>query len=335
MNITQRINLLSELRQYLIANTEEFNAVKEKAYQQNGWFISQYIDISVQNICNAFLEKGKLTEWVSSYNLPGNNFNPRKIGLVLAGNIPLVGFHDILSCFIAGNIISAKLSSKDSVLIKHIVEKMTEWEPAIKEYIFFADRTLKDCDAYIATGSNNSSRHFEYYFSKYPHIIRKNKTSVAILDGSETEDELQLLADDIMLYFGLGCRNVTQIYIPRNYDFIPLFNAFKKYQDLIHHHKYKNNYDYNLALHILNNVYYMTNELLLFVENKSPFSPIAQIHYQYYENIDDVKQSLLKSEDIQALVGHFGIPFGKAQQPSLRDYADNVDTIKWLQDLNS
>lgn len=332
MNIKQRIQLLVQLGDYLLANTEDWQTVKATAFTENGWFIPAYIDKAVTTICINFLKKEKLEEWATKYQLPDENKKPKKIGLVMAGNIPLVGFHDLLCCFITGNYTLIKTASKDSVMIKHLVKKMYDWEPAIQHYMSFADQ-LKGCEAYIATGSNNTSRYFEFYFAKYPHIIRKNRTSVAVLDGNETTEELDALADDIMLYFGLGCRNVTQIYIPESYNFIPLLNALKKYSWASDHHKYRNNYDYNLALHMLNNKYYMTNETTLIIEHVSPFSAISQLHYQYYDDVNRVLKTLHQSKDVQTVVGHHGIPYGQAQFPSLIDYADGVDTIKWLRKL--
>jgi len=317
---------------YLRENTETWKAVKERASRENGWFVPGYIDLAVAHICDAFLEREKLEQWVAAYQLPSENPAPKSIGLVMAGNIPLVGFHDLLCCFITGNRALVKKSSKDDVMIQHIADQLYVWENAVVYLISFAER-LNGCDAYIATGSNNSSRYFEFYFARFPHIIRKNRTSVAVLDGSETAQELVSLADDIMLYFGLGCRNVTQIFVPKDYDFVPLLAALKKYSWAGDHNKYRNNYDYNLALHMLNNHYYMTNETTLIVEHPSPFSPISQLHFQYYETVLPLLERLHASPEIQAIAGHFGIPFGMLQRPGLTDYADGVDTMKWLQSL--
>ena len=205
-----------------------------------------------------------------------DNIEPKNVGVVMAGNIPLVGFHDFLCVFISGHIQTIKLSSKDDVLLKHLVEKMYSWEVTMQNYVSFASM-LKGCDAYIATGSNNSAVYFDYYFSKYPSIIRRNRTSVAILTGDETKEELEKLSDDIHVYFGLGCRNVTKIFVPRGYDFVPLLQSFHAYKYFADHHKYKNNYDYNLSIMIMNNRFYMTNESTLLVENDSFFSPISQL----------------------------------------------------------
>ena len=192
---------------------------------------------------------------------------------------------------------------------------------------------LKDCDAYIATGSNNSARYFEYYFSKYAHIIRRNRTSVALLDGSETIEELEQLADDVHLFFGMGCRNVTKIFVPKEYDFVPMLAAFKKYDYFKDHHKYKNNYDYYLALHILNGKFYMTNGSIVLVENPSIFSPISQLNYEFYPHKKAAEETLRSISDLQCAVGHRYIPFGEAQIPSLSDYADGIDTMKFLTEL--
>jgi len=192
---------------------------------------------------------------------------------------------------------------------------------------------LTDCDAYIATGSNNTSRYFEYYFGKYPHIIRRNKTSVAVLNGSESKNDLEGLAGDVYQFFGLGCRNVTKLYVPKGYDFEPLLGAFEKYNYLADHHKYKNNYDYNLALHILNNKFYMANGSVLLIEDTSIFSPISQLNYEYYASRDQLLSSLYENQDIQGIVEKSHIPFGQAQSPGLFNYADKVDTMQFLQSL--
>lgn len=204
--------------------------------------------------------------------------------------------------------------------------------PDVKTLVSFSEM-LKGCDAYIATGSNNSSRYFEYYFGKYPHIIRRNRTSVAVLSGTETGDELNALADDVYLYFGLGCRNVTKIYVPENYDFLPLLTSFKKYNYLAEHHKYKNNYDYNLALHILNKKFYMTNESIILAEENSPFSPISQLNYELYTDENSILTSLKNHPEIQCIVSRQTIPFGQSQCPSVNDYADGVDTLSFLKEL--
>lgn len=331
MNSTEKIAALVRLGQYLTSDEPALQQVKERAEQANGWFTPEFIDKSLQSLSAGYLQAAPLTHWLESYqHLTGTG--RKSVGIVAAGNIPLVGFHDWLCGFLSGHQVRLKLSSKDELLMKHVLEKMEAWYPAYAGQTVVQDM-LKDCDAYIATGSNNSARYFEYYFAKYPHIIRRNRTSVAILTGAETPAQLSALADDVMLYFGLGCRNVTKIYVPVGYDFVPLLEAFKKYDYLAEHHKYKNNYDYNLALLLLNNSYYMTNGSLLLHESASLFSPISVLHYAYYEHAAGIKEELGESDDVQCLVGPSLIPFGSAQHPTLTDYADGIDTMQFLMAL--
>ncbi len=325
----ERIELLTRLGDYLESKDDALEEAKERAMLSNPWFTMEQIETALTY--NAvLLKKEKLEAWLQPYHLPEKK---KTVGIVMAGNIPMVGFHDWLCGVASGHKMHIKLSTKDAVLIKHFSEKLMEWEPALTEKIVFAEN-LKGCDAYIATGSNNTSRYFEQYFGKYPHIIRRNRTSVAILDGSETEADLQNLARDIFTYYGLGCRNVTQVCVPEGYDFTPLLDACKAYESFIHHHKYKNNYDYHLAIFLLNRVPYLTNESLLLVENKLPFSAVGVLHYRYYEHRKSLEDALQKSEDIQAIIGEGFVPFGEAQQPALTDYADGVDTMEFLCGLN-
>ena len=325
-----RINLATQLGEYILSGAADWQEAKHKASLTNPWFTPEFIDLAEGNIAKNFLDKGNMQSWTSSYKL--GSVDPKKIGIVMAGNIPLVGFHDLLSVFISGHKAIIKASSKDEVLIKHLTQKLIEWNRELNEMIVFQEM-LKGCDAYIATGSNNSARYFEYYFKKYPHIIRRNRTSVAVLDGNETTMELEKLADDVHLYFGMGCRNVTKIYVPKEYDFIPMLSAFRKYDHFKDHHKYKNNYDYNLALHILNGKFYMATESVILFESPSIFSPISQLNYEFYTDKDLVAQSLGSMDDLQCAVGHGYIPFGHAQLPSLTDYADGIDTLNFLTKL--
>ena len=332
MKLPYRINLLSRLGNYMLSGEPGWQEAKSKASLENGWFTPEFIDIAIKNIVDHFLQKQILEDWTRQLpdELPLEKV--KTVGIVMAGNIPLVGFHDFLSVFVSGHKAVIKPSSKDKELIKHLTAKLVEWEPSLESHIRF-EEMLKGCDAYIATGSNNSSRYFEYYFGKYPHIIRKNRTSVAILTGNETAEELDLLSDDVFQYFGLGCRNVTKLYVPETYDFIPLLEAFKKYNHLADHHKFKNNYDYNLALHILNKKFYMTNGSMLLVESPSVFSPISQLNYEYYKNADDLMKSLADTKEIQCITGKGYIPFGSAQCPAITDYADGADTLALLKNL--
>lgn len=332
MNLEQRVFLLKQLGKYLMSNDEKWEQVKEKAYNENPWFIPQFTDYQLNHMAREFLAENRLEEWISRYSIPAETSSPKNIGIVMAGNIPLAGFHDFLSAFISGHKQTIKPSSKDFQLINGIINKLKEWEPEVNQLVGIAEQ-LKGCDAYIATGSNNSSRYFDYYFSKYPHIIRRNRTSVAILTGNETLGDLEALADDVYLYFGLGCRNVTKLYVPHHFDFLPLLESFKRYNWIFDMHKYKNNYDYQLAIMIINKIYYMTNGSLLLQENRSLFSPISQLHYEYYQSVDEVEQSLVNHPDIQCIVGRNHVPFGKAQQPALNEYADKADTLQFLLEL--
>ncbi len=331
MNLGQRLDLLVELGEYLRGGDPAWLAVRDRAWLENPWFTPEFIGLAVRGI-GKFLQKDALSEWIARYRLPEENPSPRNIGLVMAGNIPLVGFHDLLCIFVSGQRQSIKPSSRDQALIRHLVEKLSAIDPGISPLISFAER-LNGCDAYIATGSNNSARYFDYYFGKYPHIIRRNRTSVAVLDGTETKEELEGLADDVYQYFGLGCRNVTKLYVPENYDFIPLLKIFDKYEGLADHHKYKNNYDYYLTLMILNKRQYMTNGSILLDQDPSVFSPISVLHYQYYGQLTAILPGLSTDQDIQCIVGHGHIHFGTAQQPALDDYADGADTLKFLTSL--
>ena len=331
MNLQERKDLMVQLGRFMQTDDEAWQAAKRRATNENPWFLSEFIELSVRNICQQFLAEEKLQLLIDQYQLTDNH-QPKKVGIVMAGNIPLVGFHDLLCTFMTGHFAMIKPSSKDDALIRFLISKLKEWKAEAVPY-FTIGEMLKNCDAYIATGSNNSSTYFDYYFSKYPNIIRRNRTSVAVLTGEESDAELGALADDVYLYFGLGCRNVTKIYVPRGYDFVPLINSFKKYNYLFDYQKYKNNYDYNLAVHLLNKKYYMSSGSILLVEETSPFSPISQLHYEYYDDIAKIKNELENNNAIQCVVGKTGLPFGGAQQPGICDYADGIDTIRFLQEL--
>ncbi len=327
MKLQNRIEILLSLKEYLLSDSAEWQSVKQTASIHNGWFTPEFVDLSVKNIVAQFLEEEKLIKWRDYYQLD-DRIIPKNIGIVMAGNIPMVGFHDFLSVFVSGHIQTIKLSAKDDILLKHLVQKMYTWEDTMRNQVTFAPM-LRGCDAYIATGSNNSARYFDYYFSKYPSVIRKNRTSVAILSGGESSNELEKLSDDIHSFFGLGCRNVTKIFVPRGYDFVPLLQAFHQYLYFADHHKYKNNYDYNLSIQLMNNRFYMTNGSTLLVENESIFSPISQLNYGFYDSRESVLDSLRSSKEIQCIAG-LGLTLGNAQQPGLMDYADGIDTMQFL-----
>lgn len=330
--INNRINLMLKLKDYFIENNEDLQNIKELAERNNGWFTQEFISKSINNICSQFLDENEMIIFSSLIKTKETLNKEIIVGITMAGNIPLVGFHDFLCVFLSGHIQHIKLSSKDEILMKHIIQKLHEWDVETIRTIQILPM-LKNCDAYIATGNNQTAKIFEQYFAKYPNIIRKNRTSVAILTGNETDEELIFLADDIYLYFGLGCRNVTKIYVPKEFNFERLFGCFKKYDALKNHNKFRNNIDYNLALYILNNQFYMSNESLLLVENKNYFSAISVLHYEVYNDIDLVKKELENNDNIQAIIGLEFIPFGFSQTPTLFDFADGVSTINFLNSL--
>ncbi len=317
---------MAELGKYLQQQNEEWQETVQRASVHNSWFLPEFCNAAAQNIATHFLQVEKLGEWAAHYHLD-DNISPKNVGIVMAGNIPMVGFHDMLCGFISGHRQTMKLSSKDEILMKHLVQKLYELNPEISSMITIADN-LKGCDAYIATGSNNTARYFEQYFGKYPNIIRSNKTSVAVITGEENEAELEALSDDIHMYFGLGCRNVTKIYVPEDYDFIPLLASFNKYSHFADFNKYKNNLDFQLSLLLLNRKYYMTNGSTLLVENELNFSAISVLNYMFYKSGEKV--IITRPEEIQCVVGRDYIPFGNAQQPHLFNYADQVDTMQFL-----
>ena len=331
MNLQERIELMKDLGNYLKNNDPEWQEVKLQAYQKNPWFTTTFIDIALENIIHNFLQQDLLEKWAVHYHLD-DNISSKNIGIVMAGNIPLVGFHDFLAVFISGHRQTIKLSSKDDVLLKFLLKKLYSWNIDIQNRISISE-LLKGCDAYIATGSNNSARYFDQYFAKYPHIIRRNKTSVAILTGNESAADLEKLSGDIHLYFGLGCRNVTKLFVPKGYDFVPLIRSFDNYSHFIDQHKYKNNYDYQLSIMLLNNIYYMTNGNTLLIENTAAFSPISVVNYEYYEKGQMIPDLIKKDEDIQCSVGNNLTAFGMAQSPGLFSYADGVDTMQFLLSL--
>lgn len=332
LNLQHRIDLLVQLGNYLGSDDPEWVAAKERASYQNGWFIPPFIDLAAENIATAFLRPEQLARVAERYRIGDQPARPPRVGIVMAGNIPLVGFHDWLCVFLSGHRSLVKPSSKDNILFQHLLQKLTEWEPAMADNTVISEM-LKGCDAYIATGSDNSARYFDYYFQRYPSIIRRNRTSVAILTGQETPGELEKLADDSHLYFGLGCRNVTKLYVPENFDFVPLLEAMRKYGYFADHSKYKNNYDYQLAIMLLNNQYYMTNGSVILAQNSSIFSPISVLHYEFYEERAPLIAALNNNNTVQCSVGQGLTAFGAAQCPGWLDYADGIDTMAFLQDL--
>lgn len=340
--LEERIALMVRLGNYLADNTEEWQNVVALAERMNGWFTPEFIQLAAKNIAEAFLQEEKLRRWLAQYpGLERKTGSDTTVGLVMAGNIPLVGFHDFLCVYLSGLKLNIKLSSKDTVLWEHLLGLLGNWDSGFSNQVNVGDM-LKGCDAYIATGSNNSARYFEQYFQKYPHIIRKNRTSVALLDGSETREQLDSLATDVCSYFGLGCRSITKIYVPEGYAFeqlLPVFDRYKHHED---HNKYKNNYDFQLAIFLLNKVPYMTNGSVLLVPSESPFAAISILHYEYYQDKETLLKTLSEDDRLQCITSKEPIPlgsretktFGENQAPGLEDYADGIDTMAFLSGLS-
>ncbi|MFT5764772.1 MAG: hypothetical protein ACI8X3_002204, partial [Saprospiraceae bacterium] len=303
MKLSERINVLAYLGAYLKKGNELLDAAIELTYFHNRWFIIENTQKAIEAISTAFLQKEVLEKWVSDYDIPEKN-TAKKVGLILAGNIPLVGFHDIMSVFVAGHIAKIKLSEKDKHLMPHFIKVMAEVDDRVNTYFEITERLL-GFDAVIATGSNNSARYFDAYFGKYPNIIRKNRNAVAVLTGKETPEDFKALGIDIFQYFGLGCRNVSKIYVPEAYDFDPLLEALHEYNEIVLNDKYKNNFDYNYTLLILNSVAHKSNGCILMTEGQPLQSRIAQLHYEYYKDENDLKSKLDSvKEEIQCIVSN-------------------------------
>ena len=325
-----------KLSQFLADPDEDFRGYISAARNSNAWFTPQEVDRALKAL-SVMLNEADLQTCVKEIKITEI---PKKVGLILAGNIPLVGFHDVLSVLATGNIALIKLSSSDDKLLPAVLRELCKIEPALEGQVVYVER-LKDFEAVIATGSNNTSRYFDYYFGKVPNIIRKNRTSVAVLTGQETQEEIAQLGHDLFDYFGLGCRNVSKIYVPENYEIKNFFEPIEQYNDIINHFKYNNNYDYNKSIYLVNSAKHFDNGFLLLKEDLGFSSPLAVLYYQSYHDIKEVEQVLTEqAENLQCIVSkaNLNIPtgilqFGESQHPKLWDYADNVDTIKFLNSL--
>ncbi len=319
-----------------------FNALVEttsQLTQYNGWFVKEFVFNALQSLGESLDEK-KLRKWVSTYKKELKPVaNPKTVGVLMAGNVPAVGFHDFLTVLMSGNKILIKLSSDDNKLMPALAKLLEAIEPSFENLIEFTDGFLKGFDAIIATGSNNTARYFEYYFGKYPNIIRKNRNGIAVINGKESRVELEAFADDIFLYYGLGCRNVAKLFVPEAYDFHPLLEVLAKNEKIVQNHKYFNNYEYNKAIYLVNGKRHFDTGNLLLTEEESFASPVSVLHYEYYHSATKLRSKLLFNTDkIQCVVSGSKvvenvIPFGKSQQPELWDYADGVDTMRFLTGL--
>ena len=332
------IKLSDYIKAFLSKNTENHNEddvnielLLKRSEIENPWFTVDNQKIAMQQWAD-LLTEDHIKNWLKNYSISKIS---KKVGLILAGNIPLVGFHDVISVVLSNHIPLIKLSSKDQRLIPFLLNKWKEFSDGQVQFEFV--EKLTDFDAVIATGSNNTARYLEYYFKNHLNIIRKNRTSVAVLKGDETDEELKLLAKDIFQYFGLGCRNVTRIFIPQDFVIDRLFENFIGFQDVINHNKYANNYDYNRAVYLLNQEKFWDNNFVMLKEDDKLFSPLSVINFSRYESLDDVKKFIAENEEnIQCVVakeelGLQSISFGEAQNPGLDTYADNVDTMKFLE----
>jgi len=313
-------------------NIEAFEQLIILSQSHNGWFTPENVHFSIQSWANALTDE-QLNKWLSDYDF--STVQTKTVGLILAGNIPLVGFHDFLSVLIAGHRVLIKTSSNDQHLIKFLAKYLIAVEPKLIDSITFTDGKLENFDAVIATGSNNTARYFEFYFKNKPSIIRKNRNSVAVLNGNETHADLVALGDDIFRYFGLGCRNVSKLFVPKEYNFDTFFQAIFEYQDVIHYEKYANNYDYNKAVFLMSNFKLRDNGFLTLKEDVSYSSPISSVFYEFYDDLNALSDRLeTENEQIQCMVSNElvakSIPFGKTQNPGLSEYADNVDTLNFL-----
>ncbi len=311
---------------------ESFIDLIHLSQSHNGWYTPEQVYFAIQSWAQALTEEN-INEWLSGYTI--DSAEPKTIALILAGNIPLVGFHDFLSVLITGNNVLVKTSSNDQHLLPFLAKYIIAIEPEFETKITFSDGKLENFDAVIATGSNNTARYFEYYFKDKPSIIRKSRNSVAVLTGKETNEQLIALGEDIFRYFGLGCRNVSKLFVPKGYSFNAFFEAIFTYQDIIHYEKYANNYDYNKAVFLMSNFKLLDNGFLTIKEDTSHASPISSVFYEFYEDLENLQTRLeSESDKIQCIVSDNiiknSIPFGQTQSPKLWDYADNIDTISFL-----
>jgi hypothetical protein len=338
MNIKERIISFARLGEILRDSLAEkelnfssgLKNLIETQHLNNPWFTPENVKMALSAIADELTEQN-LVKWTSAYPMLKEEGPQSKIGIIMAGNIPLAGFHDFLSVLISGNHLVAKTSSKDSDLIRFIGDILISIDPEFKNLITFTEGTLTDFDAVIATGSNNSSRYFEYYFGKYPNIIRKNRNSVSVITGNESETELEALGTDIFSYFGLGCRNVSKIYVPEGYNLMDLKKNWHNFSEIIRHNKYANNYDFNKAVYLVNKEAFYDFGYLLLKEDIRISSPVSVLFYEFYSSQDAVKQQTESlAENIQCIVGRNNIPFGTSQMPHLWEYADGTDTIEFF-----
>lgn len=313
------------------------NDLYARAKSKNGWFTSDSIDLAFKGLDN-YLDPENLNKWINSFNSPDRNKQPKKVGIVMAGNIPVVGFHDLLCVIATGHKALVKLSSQDSALIPYILDLLYRVEPSFKEHISVVEK-LEKPDAVIATGSNNSARYFNYYFKSIPHIIRKNRTSIAILNGRESADAFNRLGSDILSYFGLGCRSISKLYVPAEYNFTHFFESIQSHEHIFNTQKYVNNYDYNKSIYLVNREKFLDNGFLMLKPSDQLVSPVSVVFFENYISENDLETKVkMNKGNIQCIVSEKAwykdsIDMGKTQEPDLWDYSDNVNTVDFLNRL--
>lgn len=321
-----------------LQHSDEIKPLIEKVHQHNTWFSPQETQKALEAWAK-LLQKEEIDAWLQNYSIPPAK--PQKVGLILAGNIPMVGFHDICAVLLSGHIACIKLSSQDNILIPYLLSKLIEFAPGMASQIEYVDR-MNTMDAVIATGSNNTARYFEYYFSKIPNIIRKNRNSIAILTGAESSEDFKKLGEDIFRYYGQGCRNVSKLFVPKGYNFSPFLDALQEFEYIGDQSKYYNNYNYYKSIYLVNRESHLDNGFLLLKENESMQAPLSVLYFEYYENTEELNKRIVAlAEDIQCIVSRQNfeyknqvVDFGMSQQPGWMDYADGVDTMKFLCGLN-
>jgi hypothetical protein len=354
VKLQQKVKALSQLGDYLqdfingkqsLSDNDLFQEFYDKtshaiayAERKNPWFTHKNIMHALSYWAHE-LNQDKLNAWLANYQI-SESTTSKKVGVIMAGNIPMVGFHDLLCVFLSGHQFNGKLSSDDQILIPHLIEVLAAIEPVIKYDILFSEQFLKNMDAYIGTGSNNSARYFEYYFRDKPHIIRSNRNGVAVLTGNETPQDFEKLGEDIFRYFGLGCRNVSKLYVPQGYNFNAFFEGIYPFFEMVNHNKYGNNYEYNRTVYLMGNEKLLDNNFLIIKEDKTLSSPIAVLFYEFYNDIESLNNHFKENaHSLQCVISNDvkinnAVPFGNSQRPALHEYADGFDTMRFLLDIN-
>jgi hypothetical protein len=338
MTLEARIKAFADLGLYLNdpKNISEIELWADRASHQNNWFTIENTQKAIKSIADYFLNEELLKQWTDLYEIQDTPETVKSVGVIMAGNIPAVGLHDLITIVLSGHACVAKISSQDSAIMLALIEKLLEFNPNLE--IRLAEK-MNEVDALIATGSDNSAKYFEYYFKNKPHIIRQNRTSIAILKGEETEEDFLNLGNDITDYFGLGCRNVSKIYVPSGYDFTQFYDSIESFGDIFYHNKYKNNYDYNKSIYLVNGIHHYDNGFMILTKNEALVSPISVIFYEEYDNKEDLEKIISENQNkIQCIVSknawyEKSFNFGDAQKPKLWDYADGVDTMAFLLSL--